>query len=214
MRWRRRRIDDRGGAKDLAVRGQGSGVRGQKSEVRSQKSAVIKQTSEVRGGLLASVFWPLASDLWPLVFGLCLLASGFLVFGDVGVVRAVEEVSQDTIQVDSVKVKSPMGALVRSMLLPGWGQLYNEHPRKGALIFSTELILGGAVVYKNRQPSDRQQRNTFFLWFLGVFLYNLADAYVDAHLYGFEEGEVEMAGPPDHVGSEDMVRVTLVRVRF
>jgi len=60
----------------------------------------------------------------------------------------------------------------------------------------------------------RKQRNTFFLWFLGVFLYNLADAYVDAHLYGFEEGEMEMAGPLDHVGSEDMVRVTLVRVRF
>ena len=199
MRWKHRRAGGRGGDKERSLRSQ-------KSEVRRQRSEVRGQASEVRRDLLSSGLWPLISGLW-------LLISGFLVFGDMGVVWAVEEGSQDTTQVDSVKVKSPMGALVRSMLVPGWGQFYNEQPRKGVLILSMELLLSGAVVYEDRQTSERQQRNTFFLWFLGVFLYNLADAYVEAHLYGFEEKEAEMVGL-NHLGSEDIVWVMLVRVRF
>ena len=101
--------------------------------------------------------------------------------------------------------------MVRSMVLPGWGQWYNERPIKGAVIFSTELFLGGAV-YEQRRNLDHQQRNTYFLWFLGVFLYNIADAYVDAHLYGFEEYAETMGLVYGY--SDDRMPMIFMRIRF
>ncbi len=212
MRWKLRGRDQGSGiggqggevgSQESEVRSQKSEVRGQKSEVksrrskvRSQKSKIESQKSKIRSGFqpltsglrpLTSVFRSLISGLRPLISVFWLLLSGFLLFGEAGAVGAFEEVGADTTHADSVTVKSPMGALGRSMLVPGWGQWYNERPIKGAVIFSTELFLGGAMVYEQRRTLDRQQRNTYFLWFLGVFLYNIADAYVDAHLYGFEE---------------------------
>jgi hypothetical protein len=133
-------------------------------------------------------------------------------FGDAGVVSAFDDVGADTTHADSVTAKSPMGAMVRSMVVPGWGQWYNERPIKGAIIFSTELFLGGAMVYEQRRTLDHQQRNTYFLWFLGVFLYNIADAYVDAHLYGFEE-DAETMGLV-YGNSDDRMPMIFMRIRF
>ena len=207
MRWKRR-----GRVQGSGIGGQGAEVGGRRSEVRSRKSKARSRMSEIRNrkskarrGFPVFDRWPLASDrcfpasdLWPLASVFWPLAVCFLLFGDAGAVGAFEEVGADTVQTDSLKVKSPMGAMVRSMGIPGWGQWYNERPIKGAVIFSTELFLGGAMVYEQRRTLDRQQRNTYFLWFLGVFLYNIADAYVDAHLYGFEEdAEKDFQNPED-----------------
>ncbi|MFH1008132.1 MAG: DUF5683 domain-containing protein [Candidatus Latescibacterota bacterium] len=152
------------------VRGQGSGVRSQESGVRSGEGP-----SGGSGSGQSGVF-------------LGLLVASFLFFANEGALWASQEVSADTAHTDASAAKSPRGALLRSLALPGWGQWYNERPVKGAVIFSTELFLGGAILYENRRSLDFQRRNTYFLWFLGVLLYNLADAYVDAHLYDFEGG--------------------------
>ena len=152
-------------------------------------------------------------DLWSLISVFCSLIVCFLLFGDASAVGAFEQVGADTTtHADSVTVKSPMGALVRSMVVPGWGQWYNEQPIKGAVIFSTGLFLGGAMMYEQQRTLDHKQRNTYFLWFLGVFLYNIADAYVDAHLYGFEEDAetVQLA----YGNSDDRMPMVFMRIRF
>ncbi|MCD6335800.1 MAG: hypothetical protein J7M27_10800 [Candidatus Latescibacteria bacterium] len=187
MRWKHR-----GRVQGSGIRGQGAEVGSRKSEVRNQKSEVRGRKSKVESRKSGRGFRPSTSGLWPLTAVFC-----FLLFGDASAVGAFEQVGADTTtHADSVTVKSPMGALVRSMVVPGWGQWYNERPIKGAVIFSTGLFLGGAMMYEQQRTLDHRQRNTYFLWFLGVFLYNIADAYVDAHLYGFEEDAETAARQP------------------
>ena len=92
--------------------------------------------------------------------------------------------------------KSPVGALWRSALIPGWGQWYTEHRWKSVLIAGTEIFFAGATLYEDAQISrsatswevdhHRSRRTTFFLWLIGTCVYSLIDAYVDAHLYEFD----------------------------
>jgi hypothetical protein len=49
---------------------------------------------------------------------------------------------------DAVVLRSRKDAVFRSMLLPGFGQLYNRQPVKGALFAGVELgLLGGALAF-------------------------------------------------------------------
>lgn len=100
--------------------------------------------------------------------------------------------------VDSTKeLKSPRGAMLRSMALPGWGQFYNEKCFKGVLIAGTELGLITNAIIQNqlaqRASSEydrlfyQDNRNLSFWWLAGVILFSMADAFVDAHLYHFDE---------------------------
>jgi hypothetical protein len=98
-------------------------------------------------------------------------------------------------------------------LVPGWGQLYNEQYLKGGLVFLMEGALVGAAVVEHRRSQDdlreskdlsrseelraaawrrysrRVDKRNTYLWYLaGVHFLNMVDAYVDAHLYRFEEG--------------------------
>lgn len=96
-----------------------------------------------------------------------------------------------------VRSKSPTGALWRSALIPGWGQWYTEHRWKSVLIAGAEFFLAGVAVYEDRQVSrsfitweadqHRTRRTTFLLWLIGTWVYSLVDAYVDAHLFHFDE---------------------------
>ncbi len=105
--------------------------------------------------------------------------------------------------------RSPMGALLRSVAVPGWGQFYNQKYLKSAVVFGVETYF----IYKavdwwgktedqydlvqslpadersgpfNTYLSNRNRRNDF-LWLtaLSVFV-SMFDAYVDAHLAGFD----------------------------
>jgi hypothetical protein len=94
--------------------------------------------------------------------------------------------------------KNPTGAMVRSILFPGWGQLYNGKWFKALLVFGLEAGFIGAAVYLNQKAHDDQdtaenrafyadQRNTNY-WRTGVvILLSMLDAYVDAHLSDFDE---------------------------
>ncbi len=105
--------------------------------------------------------------------------------------------------------KSPMGALLRSVALPGWGQFYNGKYIKFALFCGAEsfFIYKAAHWWKKTEDQydlvqtlpEGQQASAFYLyksyrgnrndylWLvaLSVFI-SMFDAYVDAHLSGFD----------------------------
>lgn len=105
--------------------------------------------------------------------------------------------------------KSPWGAVARSAILPGWGQIYNESYWKAPVVWG---IMGWFVYnwvdnnnkyvdYKNLylQTNDglagdyrdfyRDQRDEFAIYIVLTYFLNLVDAYVDAHLFDFSVNE-------------------------
>ena len=100
---------------------------------------------------------------------------------------------------DTVKtsVKSPTGAMIRSIIFPGWGQLYNKKYFKAVLAFGAEIGLLTNSIYLNQKykASKTELEREFYInnrnlsnWYLlGVILFSMADAFVDAHLSDFDE---------------------------
>jgi hypothetical protein len=106
--------------------------------------------------------------------------------------------------------KSPTGALLRSLALPGWGQLYNQKYLKAGiigigeslLIYQTVYYYGRTNTYRDlyQNETDTELRQQYFnqfdsyrdlrnqhIWFLAITVfYSMFDAYVDAHLAGFD----------------------------
>ena len=111
---------------------------------------------------------------------------------------------------DSTGVNVPRRAMLRSLVLPGWGQFYNGKKVKGSVIALAEV--GSAVAYFVRRDqlknAGSSERNVYFFTTIGVVLYGMADAYVDAYLDRVDWAEVEM-GVDD--GGEAQFRV---KVKF
>lgn len=81
--------------------------------------------------------------------------------------------------------KSPVKAIILSTLFPGGGQIYTENYLKGIIFTSGE----GLLLYFTIKEKEKEKRNNL-LWWTAVFhLFNIADAYVSAHLYKFEENK-------------------------
>ncbi len=127
-------------------------------------------------------------------------------------------------QADSlfVMTKSPLGAVGRSAILPGWGQFYNESYWKipvvwGVLGWFTYLYVEnnklykkygdlyldslenekGNTYYRNARDLYRDERDKYAL-VLGIsYLLNLVDAYVDAHLFDFDVTENPITRQPE-----------------
>lgn len=115
---------------------------------------------------------------------------------------------------DSIFVmkKSPWGAVLRSAILPGWGQFYNHSYWKIPFIWGgTAALVYGWVdrnnltvkyrdLYNQSLIQDPQgdsglkelrefyknQRNAFAVFIGLTYFLNLVDAYVDAHLFDFD----------------------------
>lgn len=114
-------------------------------------------------------------------------------------------------------VKSPRGAALRSAILPGWGQVYNEKYLKGALA----LAVNGALVWKAVDYHQRWQdtgnqsardRRNLYTWYWGLaYLLTMVDAYVDASLFGFDKALEIAALPP---GAGDFSAGIALRFRF
>jgi hypothetical protein len=108
---------------------------------------------------------------------------------------------------------SPRGALVRSLVLPGWGQTYVGAPGRGAIYFAAEA---GSLwmVYKSRQQlraarvlerhlqetgslaatdrlalvtSREAQQEDWITLAIFILFFSGADAYVAAQLADFDE---------------------------
>ena len=110
------------------------------------------------------------------------------------------------------KLVSPIGAMIRSAVFPGWGQFYSRGYIRGSL---TVLGIGGSVVgallaqqsfrsrydayaeYASLYPNDdqgvfeqyefanqRYKLRTFFMYTgIGIWVYSLIDSYVGANFY-------------------------------
>ena len=111
-------------------------------------------------------------------------------------------------------LRSPTGALFRSVAFPGWGQFYNKKYLKAALVFLGEgsLIAGAVVEWRrmnehkknfealpdtnplktfefNQFQYHKDNRNLFLWWTAGVIFISMWDAYADAQLSSFEKEE-------------------------
>ena len=97
---------------------------------------------------------------------------------------------------DSLSV-IPRGALLRSAVIPGWGQLHNGHPWKAALFAGTASGLLASALLEVRslngvttaeaRETRSNRRNTRFLYFGLTVTLAAIDAFVDAHLAGFDQ---------------------------
>ena len=123
------------------------------------------------------------------------------------------DVEQQTPEVaEEERLVSPIGAMVRSAFVPGWGQFHSRGYFRGSF---TVLGIGGSVVgawlaqqsFKNRydayalyvslNPNDdqgvlekyeyanqRYKLRTFFMYTgIGIWVYSLIDSYVGANFY-------------------------------
>jgi hypothetical protein len=86
--------------------------------------------------------------------------------------------------VTSAEENRAQKAMLRSLVLPGWGQFYNGKKWKGSFIAALEV--GSAVGYVVRRQQIKNaitpERNWFMISTIGLMFYSMADAYVDAHL--------------------------------
>lgn len=123
----------------------------------------------------------------------------------------------DTNSVNSnifVMQKSPWGAVARSAIIPGWGQIYNESYWKAPVVWG---IMGWFVYawvdnnnkylnYKDLYVQNggslnleyrnfyRDQRDEFAIYIVLTYFLNLVDAYVDAQLFDFNVSENNLIG--------------------
>lgn len=115
------------------------------------------------------------------------------------------------LSVRQLPVEPAYRVVLRSLLYPGWGQLYNRKYLKALAVFSTEATLLGMIYTESKEASQAysahivapnpatserlyreyekhfDRRDSLIWWTAGLLLFSLADAYVDAHLLTFEE---------------------------
>ncbi len=114
-----------------------------------------------------------------------------------------------------VELVSPIGAMVRSAIFPGWGQFYSRSYFRGSL---TVLGVGSSAIgallaqrsfsnrynayatYASENPHDeagvferydyanqRYKLRTFFMYTgIGIWVYSLIDSYVSSNFYNAE----------------------------
>ena len=127
-----------------------------------------------------------------------------------------QEQTEENSPSDTVFVmqKSPWGAVLRSAVLPGFGQFYNESYWKIPVIWGTGALLISGWVYNNNLYNDnkdlfistgqslyqyrrdfyRNERDNFTIYLVVLYVLNILDAYVDAHLYDFTVEEDFISG--------------------
>ncbi len=90
-------------------------------------------------------------------------------------------------------LKSPWGASLRSLMLPGWGQIYNEQYLKAGMFagltgYISYTIYNNDRLYKRTHEGRYLDQRTRFYWYLGLsYILMIGDAQVDAYLYKFDK---------------------------
>lgn len=139
-----------------------------------------------------------------------------LLFASTAILSQTEPDTNKTVQTtDSLFVmqKSPWGAVLRSAVIPGFGQYYNESYWKIPVVWGfigyyasvwidqnnsyhdyrklysatiTEVNKTGDSQIKANRDFFRDQRDEFAVYLGLAYFLNLVDAYVDAHLFDFD----------------------------
>lgn len=115
----------------------------------------------------------------------------------------------DTMDSEKRLTQTPTVALLKSMVVPGWGQVGNRSYVKALIFAGLEgLMIGSALNYKFKaadrkdefnRAADIDERNRLYdqyldlngkrnryTWFAVITIFiSMFDAYVDAHLSGF-----------------------------
>ena len=140
----------------------------------------------------------------------------FFFISNIVFTQTIDTLNSETSLSDSgfVMKKSPMGAMLRSAVLPGWGQLYNDAywkipvvwgvsswfiylwiDRNDNYLFYKDLYnkslsesSNGNSQYKNVRDFYRDDRDLYAIYIGLTYFLNLIDAYVDAHLFDFDVG--------------------------
>ncbi|MGB9665411.1 MAG: DUF5683 domain-containing protein [Ignavibacteria bacterium] len=111
----------------------------------------------------------------------------------------------------NINIKSPWGAVIRSAVFPGLGQIYNHSYWKAPIVwglmgwfgynwwqndkkyeeyqkFYLETVQRGNenFLYKRIREFYHDQRDLFAIYLGLTYFLNMVDAYVDAHLFNFE----------------------------
>lgn len=107
-----------------------------------------------------------------------------------------QETHADSAGTVPLSVHSARTAVIRSALLPGWGQWYNDKKIKAVLIVAGEAGLAAAAVVQNQRAvnsSTEYERSYYqddrgrYIWYAAaLWLLNVVDAFVDAKLYNFD----------------------------
>lgn len=112
--------------------------------------------------------------------------------------------------------KSPLGALLRSAVVPGLGQIYNESYWKAPVVWTAIGIMAYYWDWNNRRYNNyaslyrmnqqriyrdnrdfyRDQRDLVAIYIGLTYALNLLDAYVDAHLFDFSVEEDPVTNAP------------------
>jgi hypothetical protein len=137
------------------------------------------------------------------------------VFGQTNISDSTFTITNSENDTTFIMQKSPIGAMLRSAIIPGWGQFYNESYIKIPIIWgvSTWFIYAWITQnknyihyqdlynksfletsnpytsdYKRIRDSYRDDRDLFAIYFGLTYFLNIIDAYVDAHLFDFNVG--------------------------
>lgn len=141
-----------------------------------------------------------------------------MIFFNVKSYSQSEQIKPDSVQTDTTKFemkKSPWGAVLRSAVIPGFGQFYNESYWKIPVVWGTLGYLGylwvdqndkykiyrdlynqsliadppGNENYYKLREGYKDQRDLVAVFIGLTYFLNLVDAYVDAHLFDFDISE-------------------------
>lgn len=137
--------------------------------------------------------------------GTAALAALWLVAPSPAAAQRVDPAALDTVRPPI----GPWGAFVRSLAVPGWGQSELGAEGRGALYFVAEGFSLWMWARAQRRldharralpetdplvESRKQQREDWITLTVFLAFFNAADAWVTAHLYGFEAKTVPIPG--------------------
>jgi len=142
----------------------------------------------------------------------------FLLMQNLNYAQQTNPAESDNPKNDSLFVmkKSPMGAVLRSAILPGWGQIYNESYIKAPIVWGIFGGLAAAWIFNNNKFKENRdlfiqtenerfrtlrtfyqdQRDLVTIYIGLTYLLNLIDAYVDAQLFDFSVEENRVTNQP------------------
>ena len=143
----------------------------------------------------------------------------FIVLSQKNIHAQVQPFDSNAVKIDTSKFvmqKSPWGAVLRSAVLPGFGQFYNEsywkipvfwgvlgalgyqwsvnnntyHLNKDKYAESFMTKPGGNITYYRMSEFYRDQRDLVAVFIGLTYFLNLVDAYIDAHLFDFDVSQI------------------------